>query len=266
MPSGENEQTASATLTPALPDPSLIRESVEWWREASAHEGRLAAAGRLLQILREFLRDSAPARRRQRYGDVDYDWDHGADTTSATVGWRARLMGLLHSPYQPTDPALFREMMGALAIDFREFVFIDIGSGKGRALLMAAEYRFRRILGVELLPGLHRIAQRNIARCRKETQCGVVIESICMDARDFVFSPDPSVIYLFNPLPETGLRRLLDNLERSQQDHPRPTYVLYHNPLLESVVRARQAFRRIRWTHQYILYEYFQRELRASDQ
>jgi hypothetical protein len=44
----------------------------------------------------EFLLDSLPSRRRRRYGDVDYDWDHRVDTTSATVNWRDRLLGLLN--------------------------------------------------------------------------------------------------------------------------------------------------------------------------
>src|SRR5580693_6708790 len=123
-----------------------------WWRETSARDGPLRTFQRLLILLWEFARHSTPSRRRQRYGDVEYDWDFRVDTTGAAVGWRDRLSGHFHSPYQPTEPALFHEMLASLIqaspkIDFREFTFIDIGSGKGRALLMAADYPFRRILG-----------------------------------------------------------------------------------------------------------------------
>ena len=76
----------------------------------------------------QFLRESTPAQRRRRYGDAEYDWDYRVDTTSATVGWRDRLLGHFHSPYQPSEPALFREMIATLKIDFQEFTFIDIGS------------------------------------------------------------------------------------------------------------------------------------------
>ena len=55
-------------------------------------------------------------------------------------------------------------MMSSLKLDFQEFTFIDIGSGKGRVLMMAADYPFRRILGIELLPDLHRAAQENLNR------------------------------------------------------------------------------------------------------
>src|SRR5262249_44405219 len=128
-----------------------------------------------------------------------------------TVGWRDRLLGMFHSPYQPTDPALFREMMAALEIDFCEFTFIDIGSGKGRTLLMATDYPFRRILGVELLPDLHRIAQENIGKYKSDTQQCFAIEATRGDAREFAFPPAPMVLYLFNPLPEAGLEQLLKN-------------------------------------------------------
>src|ERR1700736_3070950 len=104
-----------------------------WWSETSAREGPLHAFWRLLSLLWEFARESTPSRRRQRYGDIEYDWDFRVDTTGATLGWRDRLLGLFHSPYQPTEPTLFREMFASLIraspkIDFREFTFIDIGS------------------------------------------------------------------------------------------------------------------------------------------
>ena len=88
--------------------------------------------------MRDFVRDSIPERRRQKYGDIDYDWEHRVDTTEATVSFRNRLLGVFHSAYQPTEPEAFHQMMRALPIDCSQFVFIDLGSGKGRTLLMAS--------------------------------------------------------------------------------------------------------------------------------
>jgi SAM-dependent methyltransferase len=193
-------------------------------------------------------------RRRQRYGDVDYDWDFRVDTTSATVGWRERLLGTLHSPYQATEPALFHEMLSQLKIDFRDFTFIDLGSGKGRALLMAADHPFRRIVGVELLPALHHVARENIRRYQSESQKGFVIESVCSDAREFVFPPEPLVLYLFNPLPEAGLAQVIANLERSLRENSRRIYVLYHNPLLEQVLQRCEGLTRLAATDHYSIY------------
>lgn len=183
-----------------------------------------------------FVRESTPERRRQRYGDMDYDWEQRVDTTSGTVGWRIRLLGIFHSPYQPTDPALFREMMAALPIDFREFTFIDIGSGKGRTLLMASEYPFHKIVGVELIAELHRAAEENVAAYEASWQRAYCIETLSMDAREFVFPETPLVVYLFNPLPQAGLRQVMRNLGQSWERRPRPIWIVYHNPLLETVL------------------------------
>jgi SAM-dependent methyltransferase len=225
-----------------------------WFCEQWHQEGFLRALRRLLGLLRDFGRDSLPSRRRQRYGDVDYDWKQRVDTTGATVGWRDRLLGLFHSPYQPTEPGLFQEMLANLKVDFREFVFLDIGSGKGRALLMAADYPFRRVMGIELLPALNQIAQENIRKYKSGSQRCFAIEAICGEAREFVFPLEPLVVYLFNPLPEAGLAALMANLERSLQQRPRPVIVIYHNPVLEAVLLRCAFLKKVGGTHQYSIF------------
>jgi hypothetical protein len=237
---------------------NLPRSAWQWWNDVAAREGRLAASRQLLAALWEFVRDSTPERLRQRYGDAEYDWDHRVNTTSGAVSWRNRLLGVFHSPYQPTEPALFHEMLAALnqqsRSDFHDFVFIDLGSGKGRTLLMASDYPFRRIVGVELLAALHQAAHENLSQYRGESQKCFVLESICADATEFVFPAEPTVLYLFNPFPESGLRRVIANLEQSLRQKPRAVYVLYHNPLLEHVLRESAGLRKLHATHQYALY------------
>jgi SAM-dependent methyltransferase len=238
------------------PGPSVVATVDRWWKENSARDGFFSTLDRFISTLWEFARESTPARRRQRYGDVEYDWDYRVDTTSATVGWRDRLLGMFHSPYQPTEPALFREMLASLMqanpkIDFREFTFIDIGSGKGRALLMAADYPFQRILGIELLPELNRAAQENISKYKSDSQHCFTIDCLLGDACAFAFPAEPTVLYLFNPLRESALLTMIRNLEDSLREHPRPVFVLYHNPLLEPVLTLNGAFKRIAGTNQF---------------
>ena len=195
--------------------PSLLHTLRDWWNQNRARQGRTATLKIFLSELWGFLRDFTPEQRHRRYGDVEYDWDHRVDTTSATIGWHDRLLGVFHSPYQPTEPALFHEMLAALRTDFSGFTFIDLGSGKGRTLLMASEYSFARIVGVELLPELNRIAQENLRKYKSESQKCFCLESLCADARDFVFPAEPTVLYLFNPLPVTGLTEVMVNLDLS---------------------------------------------------
>jgi SAM-dependent methyltransferase len=238
--------------------PALVTTIHRWWKENSAHDGFFLTLKRFTSKLWEFVRDSTPARRRQRYGDVEYDWDFRVDTTGATVGWRDRLLGHFHSPYQPTEPALFHEMFASLIsiakIELREFTFIDIGSGKGRALLMAADYPFRRILGVELLTELHRAAKENISKYKSDSQQCFAIDCLLGDASEFTFPPESTVLYLFNPLPESGLAKMISNLERSLREHPRRVFVVYHNPLLEKVLTGSAVFKKIAGTNQYLIF------------
>jgi len=202
----------------------------------------------------DFLLDSTPERRRQRYGDMDYDWEHRVNTTSGTVGWRERLLGVFHSAYQPTDPTFFRGMMDALPISSSDFAFIDLGSGKGRTLLLASEYSFARIVGVELLPELHRAAEENIRAYCGSDDGGARIESICMDACKFEFPLTKLVVYLFHPLPEAGLVRVVENLGQSLLRGPREVWVVYHNPVLEHVLSASNQLERFTGGEHFSIY------------
>ena len=242
-----------------MPRTSLITSIRNWWQDQAARNGFFPTLKQFISTLWEFARESTPSQRRQRYGDVDYDWDFRVDTTSATVGWLDRLLGHFHSPYQPTEPTLFGEMIESLMqvapkINLPEFTFIDIGSGKGRALLMASQYPFRRILGIELLPELHRVAKENIGKYESDSQRCFVIDSVLGDGGEFAFPAEPTVLYLFNPLPESGLLRMIMNLEQSLRENPRQVFVLYHNPLLERVVTRNGVITRIAGAREYSIF------------
>ncbi len=239
--------------------PPTIRQALlDYWKREAKSAGGLVAASSLLSKMWELLRDSTPSRLRQRYGDADYDWDHRVNTTAAAVGLRDRLLGALQSPYQPTEPALFHEMMDELrqctGLNFADFTFLDLGSGKGRTLLMASDYPFEKIIGVELLPSLHAIARENLACYKCESQKCFTIESVCADATSFPLPPQPLVVYLFNPFPESGLRYFLANLNRSLHERRQTVYALYHNPLLENALLESDVLVKIAGTHQYSIF------------
>jgi SAM-dependent methyltransferase len=238
---------------------SLSSAFTFWWRQQREDTGTLAAVRRLLAIVYEFLRDSLPDRRRQRYGDIDYDWEHRVNTTGAALSWRTRLLGLLNSAYQPIPPEQFREIMSALSAhlapdtDFSQFTFIDIGSGKGRALLLASEFGFRRIIGIELLPELVEVARKNV-REFEQRGMGSGIEVVCEDATNFVFPAEPAVVFLFNPLPQSSLRMFLENLEQWLRQNSHPVYVIYANPIFEETFKSIRSLTRLSGTDQCLLF------------
>lgn len=226
----------------------------DWWSERHADLGLKGALKQAVRESYEFLRDCTPERKRARYGDIDYDCEYRVNTTEAAVSTRTRLLGTMAgSLYQPTDPQVFHEMLSALPINYGQFTFVDIGSGKGRTLLMASDYPFARVLGIELFPELHEIAQENIRNYKSENQRAFTIESQCIDARQFTFPPTPLVLYFFNPLPRSGLTAVIANLERSLREHPRDVYVIYHNPEHRTLLE-RSALRKFSQSEQYVIY------------
>jgi SAM-dependent methyltransferase len=237
------------------PHPSLGDALRTRWSEDVPRLGRWRTAGALARAVIKWLLDFRRARRRYLFGDLDYDFEAGVNTTASTVGHRARLYGaLLGVPYMPTDRSAFEQIMQALAIEHRQFTFVDIGSGKGRALFLAAAFPFRRIVGVEIVPELHQAAEENIGHWRERHLNAPDIVSVLGDAREFGFPAEPLVVYLFNPLPEGALESLVSRLEASVAEHPRQVYLIYYNLLLEHVLARSAIFRKVAGTHQWAIY------------
>jgi SAM-dependent methyltransferase len=238
--------------------PSVVTAATQYWRDLCARSGSRAATIGLIQAIWSFVRNSTPERQRLLYGDFDFDWEHRVNTMSGGVGWRERLLGELHSLYQPTEPGAFHEMMQTLRkiahLDFPEFVFLDLGSGKGRTLMMASDYPFQRVIGVELLPALNQVAQENLARYQNISQKCFAIESVCADASSFPLPAAPLVLYMFNPFPELPLRRVLGHVVEGLGGNPRPVYVLYHNPVQEHVLTENPHFHKIAQQPQYSIF------------
>jgi hypothetical protein len=167
-----------------------------------------------------------PSRRKASFGDLDYDWEHSVDTTRSNVGVGTQLLAdLTARPYFATEPWLFEQIIQAIPIDFSKFTFVDLGSGKGRVLLMASGYPFQRIIGVEFMSDLHCAAIKNVASYSHDRQQCRQIEALCMDARDFQFPAKPLVVYLFNPFSESTFMQILENLRQSIEQAPRPVYI-----------------------------------------
>jgi SAM-dependent methyltransferase len=231
--------------------PTLRSILARRWQDTRSRKNWFASIKEVVADVWEFALEATPERKRALFGDVEYDWENQVNTTSGAVSQRTRLLAALSgAPYQPTEPGLFSEMLDSLHIRFEDFTFIDIGSGKGRTLLMAAEWPFRKIIGVELLPELHQVAEANIAKSAHRER----MQSICADGREYQFPPDPLVIYLFNPLPAAALQVCVNNLRQSLSALPRSLKVIYHNPTAGDVLKSSGFLMMVSATHQYSIY------------
>lgn len=238
------------------PPVSLARLFLSWLRDSIRTRGPLGAAKAFWEQFGVFIRDSFPDRRKSRFGDIDYDCDYGVDTTWARLPMSVRLRELFTERlYQPTAPDEFHEVMARVPIDFRQFTFLDMGSGKGRVLLMASEYPFREIIGVEVQPELHAIAEQNILRFDAPQRKVQRITSLCMDARDYQFPDIPLLVYLFNPFPDYVMESVIANLRESIEQHPRPLYVIYNTPWEKKVLEKVDSLKKIHEDFRFQIYE-----------
>ena len=140
---------------------------------------------------------------------------------------------LYNNGYFAVAPSIFYQIMERLDLYHPRFRFVDVGSGKGRALLLASGYPFREILGVELSPQLDRIARANIhtyAPARSD------VRSILGDAAEFHWPPGPLVVYMWNAFTGPVMERVLKNLEAALDRQPRDLYFIYIHPELDAMV------------------------------
>jgi predicted RNA methylase len=120
-------------------------------------------------------------------------------------------------------------------------VFADLGSGKGRVVLQAARYPFRRVIGVELSEDLTAIARRNLATIRGR-QCEE-IELVTADVLEFEIPDDLTVVYLYNPFRGELFGQVLAKLIESVDRAPRPMRVIYRTPVEREQIAATGRFR-----------------------
>ncbi len=154
-----------------------------------------------------------------------FDRRHGVDTVAAaqiaelTVAEGDAGEGRM---YVGSPPAVLRNCIPVLAPDPSGMTFVDMGSGKGRALMLAALAGFPRAVGVEFGEELHEVALRNVG-------LGSRIECRLGDATRFAYPDGPLMIFFNNPFRAPVLGAVLDGLEASLAERPRRAVLLYQS-------------------------------------
>jgi len=151
-----------------------------------------------------------------------FDLAHATDTSGHIPGEKLTPANLHNTAYYAISPSALTAALAMLPEAASGFEFIDLGCGKGRALLISAQFDFPKILGIELSPDLCRIAESN---CEHHPR----IEIRQQDAATLTFPAAPLVVFLYHPFLAPVLRRVLTNLERHHRANPHPTYLLYAN-------------------------------------
>lgn len=141
--------------------------------------------------------------------------------------------------YEATPVDDVQRLLDASPVPPERVTFVDLGSGMGRVVFLAAQRAFRQIVGVEISPALHEIARDNRARWpQADIRCRD-IRLVRADAASFRFPRGDLVVYLYNPFRAEVLDPVLDALLAGPH---REIVLLYHTPLERERIEARAAF------------------------
>lgn len=135
--------------------------------------------------------------------------------------------------YGPTNGWAVRRILKRLNLP-REHRFCDVGSGLGRICVVAAEYGFAKVTGVELAPELCVAARENVAHCRLTEEQRARIEILQMDALDYCATTDDDVFFMFRPFSGDFLRVVLDKLAARAGKRNRPLTLIYSERAMAS--------------------------------
>lgn len=132
--------------------------------------------------------------------------------------------------YIGTPTWVLSRALDRLEIDPRDFVFLDLGSGKGRVILQAAARPFLRVEGVEFSEPLHRLAVKNVSGAKAAGRLRAPVIAHNIDATAFELPRENLLIYSFSPFGKNVMQRFAERLIASLRAHPRACYFIYLNP------------------------------------
>lgn len=134
-----------------------------------------------------------------------------------------------------TSPKSFDWIMRYLPRDLSRFTFIDIGAGKSRTLLLASNYNFKRVTGVEFARELVEISRRNFRTFRNPAQKCRVLDIIEADASAYDYPQGPLVVYFYNPFKQPLFEKVLARLVADLKSSPRECYVVYASSIHNAI-------------------------------
>jgi hypothetical protein len=169
-----------------------------------------------------------------------FDLRYGVDTSGLVEG-KSLAAGHPHDrhgvSYWGTASSLFEgalahwsEFLAATHCSIGDYTFIDIGSGKGRVVMLASDHPFHKVIGVELSPTLVSIARRNLDKWKQSIHPCNDIVLVQSDVLETPFPDSPVLLYVFNPFDAYITQLLLDRLQALTLTRTAPIDIIYTRP------------------------------------
>jgi SAM-dependent methyltransferase len=187
----------------------------------------------LKMVLRNIRRVGLVATLRYIFADLFFDLRYGVETINTKMLDELAI----DSPnkahgryYEGTNAYIFAKIFSKLTVEPSRSCFVDFGSGKGKAMLLAAERGFRKVIGVEFSAELVEICRRNLQIFQRRSGSTTEFEVLHMDAAAYPIPADADFLFFSNPFDETIIATVIENILRSMQEHPRDIAVVHLYP------------------------------------
>ena len=138
------------------------------------------------------------------------------------------------SIYQATNYFLIEKAFDFLRNENVNNHLVDFGSGKGRIMVVAAYFGFKKITGIDFSQTLCNEAEINIDKIKPRFP-SVDFETFCDDVVNYSIKDDDTVFFFFNPFDEVVMLKVVKNILASLKKNERKIYVVYVNPLHKEI-------------------------------
>lgn len=194
-------------------------------RESTGESHPTAAFGRALTDL--LVRNSV------RLENAVYEYRFGIKT-SGLYNWRPGDWNQSeHIYYGSTLYRRILQILDTLCLGPADTI-IDLGCGKGRVTCCACRYPVREVIGIDDVPELCAMAERNLRVLHGKRAPVTILRT---KAEEFEYKTG-TVIYMFHPFGPKTLSAVLSRLQRGLQLNPREVRIVYVNPVHEKVLAA----------------------------
>lgn len=130
--------------------------------------------------------------------------------------------------YKPTRIRHFRLLIKDLKLP-DDSVFVDMGSGKGRIILIASLLKFKQVIGVEISSQLCQVARNNVAMFEKKLKRPLHIEIVNEDVLQYSIKADENVFYFYKPFDNFVMENIIQRVLKSVIQNPRKVWLIINN-------------------------------------
>lgn len=135
----------------------------------------------------------------------------------------------VHSnPYGPTRSRQFKLLLKSLKLP-DGLIFMDIGSGKGKVLILASMFNFERVIGIEISEKLCEIATMNINNFKSKMNQTTEIDIVCSSILDYKLSDRENVFYFYRSFDNYIMSKVIKMIIESYNKNSREIWLIMNN-------------------------------------